>query len=36
MLGTGLRVSELCHIKLQDIEISERKGSINVLGKFTA
>jgi Site-specific recombinase XerD len=33
LLGTGLRVSELCNIRLQDIEISERKGSIKVLGK---
>jgi len=33
LLGTGLRVSELCNIKLGDIEISDRKGSIKVLGK---
>lgn len=33
LLGTGLRVSELCNLKLQDIEISERKGLIKVLGK---
>ena len=30
LLGTGLRVSELCNIRLQDIVISERKGSINI------
>lgn len=33
LLGTGLRVSELCNIRLQDIEISERKGSLIVIGK---
>lgn len=33
MLGTGLRVSELCNIKLRDIDISERKGTIHVIGK---
>lgn len=33
LFGTGLRVSELCNLKLQNIEISERKGSIKVLGK---
>lgn len=33
LLGTGLRVSELCNIRLGDIDISERKGSIKVLGK---
>jgi len=33
LLGTGLRVSELCNIKLGDIEISERKGTIKVIGK---
>lgn len=33
LLGTGLRVSELCNIKLKDIDISERKGSIRVIGK---
>ena len=33
LLGTGLRVSELCNLKLQDIELSERKGSIRVIGK---
>lgn len=33
LLGTGLRVSELCNLRLQDIEISERKGLIKVLGK---
>lgn len=33
LLGTGLRVSELCNIRLKDIDISERKGSIRVIGK---
>jgi len=33
LLGTGLRVSELCNIRLQDIEIYERKGIIKVIGK---
>jgi integrase/recombinase XerC len=33
LLGTGLRVSELCNIKLHDIDISERKGTIRVIGK---
>jgi site-specific recombinase XerD len=33
LLGTGLRVSELCNIRLKDIDISERKGSIRVVGK---
>ncbi|MDD2247364.1 MAG: tyrosine-type recombinase/integrase [Proteiniphilum sp.] len=33
LIGTGIRVSELCNIKLQDIDISERKGSIRVIGK---
>lgn len=33
MLGTGLRVSELCGLRLQNIEISERKGSLRVIGK---
>jgi site-specific recombinase XerD len=33
LLGTGLRVSELCNIRLRDIEISERKGLLKVIGK---
>lgn len=33
LLGTGLRVSELCNIRLSDIDISERKGTIRVIGK---
>lgn len=33
LLGTGLRVSELCNIRLWDIDISERKGTIRVIGK---
>ena len=33
LIGTGLRVSELCNIRLKDIDITERKGSIKVIGK---
>lgn len=33
LLATGLRVSELCNIRLRDVEISERKGSLRVIGK---
>lgn len=33
LLNTGVRVSELCSIRLQDINISDRKGSLNVIGK---
>lgn len=33
LLGTGLRVSELCNIRLRDINITERKGTIRVIGK---
>lgn len=33
LLGTGLRVSELCNIRLRDIDITERKGTIRVIGK---
>lgn len=30
---TGLRVTELCRLRLQDVEMSERKGRISVYGK---
>lgn len=33
LLQTGIRVSELVNIKLSDIEISERKGKLEVIGK---
>ncbi|HBV88084.1 MAG TPA: recombinase XerC [Desulfosporosinus sp.] len=33
LLNTGLRVSELCNIRIGDIEASERKGRIKVMGK---
>lgn len=33
LLGTGVRVSELTSLTLGDIELSERKGSITVVGK---
>lgn len=33
LINTGIRVSELCNITLPDIEISERKGFIHVIGK---
>lgn len=33
MSNTGLRVSELCNLNLSDLEISERKGQILVIGK---
>lgn len=33
MAGTGLRVSELCHLELFDVTISERKGTVRVHGK---
>jgi site-specific recombinase XerD len=33
LLHTGLRVSELVGLKLSDIEMSERKGSLSVAGK---
>ncbi|SDL24202.1 tyrosine-type recombinase/integrase [Natronincola ferrireducens] len=36
LLGTGIRVSELVDLKLDDIEISDRKGKISVLGKGNA
>lgn len=33
LLHTGLRISELVGLKLSDVEMSERKGSLNVIGK---
>ena len=33
LLQTGIRVSELVNIRLSDIEISERKGTLAVIGK---
>ncbi|WP_102400278.1 tyrosine-type recombinase/integrase [Haloimpatiens massiliensis] len=36
LLGTGIRVSELVDLKISDIEISDRKGKIVVLGKGNA
>lgn len=36
LLQTGIRVSELVNIKLNDIKIYERKGSLQVIGKGNA
>ena len=36
LLQTGIRVSELVGIKLKDIKISDRKGSLQVIGKGNA
>jgi len=36
LIGTGVRVSELVGIRLNDIEISERKGLLRVQGKGNA
>ncbi|AOY76732.1 tyrosine-type recombinase/integrase [Clostridium formicaceticum] len=36
LLGTGIRVSELVDLKLDDIEMTDRKGKIAVLGKGNA
>ncbi|MBK5242063.1 tyrosine-type recombinase/integrase [Clostridium sp.] len=36
LLQTGIRVSELVGIKLNDIKISDRKGSLQVIGKGNA
>ena len=30
LLGTGLRISELANLRLEDVEVSERKGNIRV------
>lgn len=35
LLNTGIRVSELCNLTMDYMEISERKGIIKVLGKGT-
>lgn len=35
MLNTGLRISEVAGLKLDDVELSERKGQITVRGKGT-
>ncbi len=36
LLQTGIRVSELVNTKLNDIKISKRKGSLQVIGKGNA
>jgi integrase/recombinase XerC len=36
LIGTGIRVSELVGIRLKDIDISERKGLLRILGKGNA
>jgi integrase/recombinase XerC len=36
LLQTGIRVSELVNIKISDITITERKGSLQVIGKGNA
>ncbi|AJA48505.1 putative tyrosine recombinase XerC-like [Clostridium pasteurianum DSM 525 = ATCC 6013] len=36
LINTGIRVSELINIKLSDIQISDRKGSLTVIGKGEA
>lgn len=36
LLGTGVRVSELVGIRLKDIELSDRKGSLTIIGKGNA
>lgn len=33
LINTGIRVSELCDIKLNSIEVSERKGTLSIIGK---
>jgi integrase/recombinase XerC len=33
LLNTGLRASELCGLKLSDLELSERRGRLHVRGK---
>lgn len=33
LINTGIRVSELCNLKLRDIEVSERKGQLSIVGK---
>ncbi|NHN34698.1 tyrosine-type recombinase/integrase [Paenibacillus sp. S3N08] len=36
LIGTGIRVSELVGIRLKDIDMSERKGLLRILGKGNA
>lgn len=36
LIGTGIRVSELVGIRLKDIDLSERKGLLRILGKGNA
>jgi site-specific recombinase XerD len=36
LIGTGIRVSELTNIKLSDIQMTDRKGTLTVLGKGNA
>ncbi len=33
LLHTGLRVQEVCNVRTADITVTERKGTVNVLGK---
>lgn len=33
LLHTGLRVQEVCNVHLSDIDLGERRGTVNVLGK---
>jgi len=33
LINTGIRVSELCDIKFDSIEVSERKGILSIIGK---
>ena len=33
MLHTGLRISEVCHLKWQDVTLNDRSGSLKVWGK---
>ncbi len=33
LINTGIRVSELCDIKFDSIEVSERKGTLSIIGK---
>jgi len=33
LLHTGLRVQEVCNVRLTDLDIGDRRGTVNVLGK---
>lgn len=33
LMHAGLRVSELCHLRARDLQVSEKAGRVNVLGK---